>query len=167
MQDIVRCAESALILWEHKLTLGLFLGWSSAFFGITEQLFICISLLMLSDLCLGVLSAMKLKNFNYTMLKRGFLKFVAYFLSMFLINIVDVWASAAVGTDLPLQDVYLSYLVITEVLSIMTNCSNLGLQFPALVERIIRGYKQKVEDLVEERLPLDEDKESKRRDDCE
>lgn len=136
-------------LWQYKIAAGITIGAIATLFGIDATMLICISALMFTDLFAGIVVAWKTNTFETRKLSRGVAKFFAYYLSMLLVNIVNTYASASLGITFPIQNLYVTYLIATEAISVMNHCSTLGMPFPPLFSKIIKRYHSRVEDAVD------------------
>ena len=116
--------------------------------------------LMLVDLVLGVVCAIKNKKWNAKIfLVRGVVKFPLYALYVFLIGALDHLISRFSGIDSGWGiKLFIAYLIVCECYSILRTVSNLGLPIPPLLQYYIERIKSLVErkgrDAVDTHLPL-------------
>lgn len=149
MQEVQYYATQLSEFWQEKIVLSATLGTVATIFGIAAPMLMCISVLMIVDLMLGIFCAWVYGELSLEKLRRGSMKFLAYYLSMFLVSLINDYVSLSVGISLPIQNLYVTYLITTETVSIMSHCNSLGMPFPPLFQTIIKGYKNKVEHTVE------------------
>lgn len=149
MQEIQHYATQLSELWQEKIVLSAAAGTIATLFGIDVAMLLCVSILMVIDLWLGLLCAWLVNDVSLGKLRRGAMKFFAYYLSMFLVGLINGYISSSLGIVLPIQNLYVTYLIATEAVSIMGHCSMLGMPFPPLFQKIINGYRDKVEHTVE------------------
>lgn len=158
VQDLSYYFMQLSVIGQERVFAGITLGTVAAFFGITESMLVCITLLMLSDLFLGIVRAIVQRQVALVKLQRGAMKFLAYFLSIFLVGVIDVHVSPVVAPLLallglsiqtPLMNIYIAYLVVTEVLSVCEHLSILGFKFPPLMQKMLVRYKTGIENVVD------------------
>lgn len=165
LQEVEYYMVRASELFEEKFTVSLSVGTLATIFGIDAAMLLCISLLMCADLFFGILHSWKAHTFSLYKLQRGAMKFLAYYLSMLLVNNVNDYVSRSLGVWLPVQNLYVTYLIATEGLSIMSHCSQLGMPFPPLFRVILRSYQNKVEKTVQAIVKSDTPKDDIPKDD--
>lgn len=149
MDELQYYAAQLIDLWQYKIAAGITVGAIATLFDIDAPMLLCVSALMFADVVTGVLVALKFNTFKTQRLSRGAMKFLAYYLSMFLVSVVNNYASASVGITFPIQNLYVTYLIATEAISVMNHCSTLGMPFPPLFSKILKKYHDRVEDTVE------------------
>lgn len=148
--------QSIVVLWPEKAVISSFLTGIVALFGGDAFIMWLLLSVMCADFLLGFTDAARRKHIRCRAMGRGALKFVYYFSYIGLVGVVNVSLSRSFGIHVPLLDMFMSYLIITDTISVMAHMQRLGIPVPALLRRIVVRSRDKIERGVSE--TLDEDK---------
>ena len=84
------------------------------------------------------------------MLAHGALKFPAYCLYLLIVGVVNASLSRSFGGfDMPLLNLFIAYLIITDAVSVIAHMQRLGIPVPDLLRRVLLRSKRKVERRVD------------------
>ena len=129
----------------------------AAFLGTEESLFLWLICMMSADLFFGLWEAFKRHKFSCRMLGRGIMKYPCYCLYIVLVGAVDASFTASVGLDLPLLELFISYLVATDAVSVMGHMIRCGLPVPKRLKTIVLHAQARIEHEIEELDSPEED----------
>lgn len=161
MDGVVYNTQSILEMAAGKFCATIFLIFGFHLTGVHGDMSLLLILLrlMLVDLVLGVVCAIKNKKWNAKIfLVRGVVKFPLYALYIFLIGALDHLISRFSGIDSGWGiKLFIAYLIVCECYSVLRTVSNLGLPIPPLLQYYIERIKNLVErkgrDAVDTHLP--------------
>jgi toxin secretion/phage lysis holin len=123
---------------------------TTGFYG-DEFLIVLLFRLMLIDLLTGVLAALKTKTWNtYLFVVRGTRKFPVYAMYIFSVACIDYGVEHALSTKVLFVEMFVTYLIATEVHSILKHMEKMGLRIAKLLLRFTSGVKKTIEHKVEE-----------------
>ena len=92
------------------------------------------------------------------MLAHGALKFPAYCLYLLIVGVVNASLSRSFGGfDMPLLNLFIAYLIITDAYPSLPTCSGSASPVPDLLRRVLLRSKRKVERRVDEAVGGDDD----------
>lgn len=173
MLDILHHTEHLLAVWQHKFVGSLALaGVSVSFdlsrffnkdaaesvlllFGADSFLLALVFLLTCFDLFLGITQACIKQCFSAPTLKRGLAKLPLYCIYIFLIAVMSISLQRSTGFGGGLLNLFLAYLCITEIFSIIKNFERLGLYMPPLLQHIVYGVSHKIEKTIKDTYKID------------
>lgn len=148
-------------LWELKASLGTLMGLVCAYIGADAVLVWLLILAMCMDFVLGITDAIHRHCFRCRALERGALKVVYYSVYLGVVAIMNASLSHAVMVQLPLLNLFISYLTLTEVVSITGHLLTLGWPVPAVLLSILartkKGVAARMEQRLDSALGIDED----------
>lgn len=125
-----------------KAALSGIFGFAGTLVGGAAPLINALFVLMLLDFVLGFWRAVRLHAVSGSKLKAGALKFVFYALSVVVMAGVDFALIRAGLMRLPLRDLYIAYLCITEGLSALEHLAWFGVPVPPRIrETLLRQYR--------------------------
>lgn len=119
-------------------------------FGFDSFLFAIVFLLVAVDFGLGILSAAIKKKFSLPIFRRGLSKLPLYVLYIILVGLAAVCMQRSIGYGGGLLNLFLAYLSITEVFSIIKNLERLGVYMPPLLVHIVHGVQSKIENTIKD-----------------
>lgn len=154
MQDLKTWVQAFWDDWNIKLCISAVLTFFAELFGEDWWLIQCLFVLLLSDLCLGIFSALKFDgHLSGRRLHDGVVKFAAYAVSIILVWLVQEICRRTIPFNVPVMGIYAGYQSLTEIKSIARHLERLGLKMPALFHRVADAGVDKVEKKIEEALP--------------
>lgn len=151
-EGLLYYTQSLAVLWPEKAVISSFLAGVVALFGGDAFIMWLLLGVMCADFLLGFTDAARRKHIRCRAMGRGVLKFVYYFSYIGLVGVVNVSLSRSFGIHAPLLDLFMSYLIITDAISVMAHMQRLGIPVPALLRRIIVRSRDKIERGVSETL---------------
>lgn len=131
--------------WEIKASLGTAFAAICSFFDIDEKMLLFLCIAITADFILGVADAIKRSHFRCRAVEYGGLKFVYYALYLGTVGLVNSSLSHSMGMHFPLLDLFISYLVATDCISITRHLRNMGVPVPPLMELLLKKAKKKAE----------------------
>lgn len=155
-EGFVYYTQSLAALWPEKAVISSFLTGAVILFGGDAFIMWLLIGVMGADFVFGFAEAARRKHIRCRAMGRGVLKFVYYVSYIGLVGVVNVSLSRSFGIHVPLLDMFMSYLIITDTISVMAHMQRLGIPVPALLQRIVVRSRDKIERGVSE--TLDEDK---------
>ena len=142
--------QSLLALWPEKAVIGSCVAGVVSLFGGDGYL--------LWMLGFGLADAVRRRHFRCRMLAHGALKFPAYCLYLLIVGVVNASLSRSFGGfDMPLLNLFIAYLIITDAVSVIAHMQRLGIPVPDLLRRVLLRSKRKVERRVDEAVGGDDD----------
>ncbi|WP_303237687.1 phage holin family protein [uncultured Bilophila sp.] len=151
-EGFVYYTQSIMELWQQKAVVSSCIaGFVSVFGGDAFLLWALLSI-MIADFAFGFTDAARRKHIRCRLLARGALKFVYYFSYLALVGVVNVSLSRSVGVELLLLNLFASYLIITDVISVLAHMQRLGIPVPVLLRRIVLKSRAKIERDVDEAI---------------
>lgn len=154
MQDLKTWAQAFWDDWNVKLCISAVMTFFAELFGQDWWLIQCLFILLLTDLCLGIFSALRFDgHLSGRRLHDGIVKFAAYAVSIILVYLVQEICRRTIPFDVPVMGIYAGYQSLTEIKSIARHLERLGLKMPALFHRVADAGVDKVEKKIEETLP--------------
>lgn len=162
MQDLKTWAQAFWDDWNIKLCVSSVMTFFAELFGEDWWLIQCLFVLLLSDLCLGIFSALKFDgHLSGRRLHDGVVKFAAYAVSIILVWLVQEICRRTVPVDIPVMGIYAGYQSLTEIKSIARHFERLGITMPKLFHRVTNGVGDSIDKKLDEKLPEAENKEQK------
>jgi toxin secretion/phage lysis holin len=128
----------------EKLTLSGLAGFIGALMGGTGAAVNVLVMLMTVDFVLGFWRACRLQAVSASKLKAGCLKYVFYGLSIIVMAGVDFVVGQNVPVKLPLRDLFVAYLCISEGLSALEHLAFFGVPVPSKLRSALREYRDTI-----------------------
>lgn len=82
-------------------------------------------------------------------LQRGITRYICYGAFLFMAIALQVAFKRSLGLAVPLADIFMCYLILTDCASILGHLSALGVPIPKGLRFMIAGGKRKIEDRIE------------------
>lgn len=124
--------------------------------------------------------AIKIKKFTSRRFQRAVKKIAVYFTTVFVIRLLEVGVMTLIKTDIATR-LILSFLILTEAISILENLTLLGLPIPPAILKLILGslnlnkfndifgkelnaksYNKEIDDVIQYQIPYIENEVLKR-----
>jgi toxin secretion/phage lysis holin len=122
----------------------------SGFYG-DEFLLVLLFRLMVLDLIIGVFAAYKTRTWKTsTFFFRGVRKFPVYAMYIFSVACIDYGVEHALNINVLFVEMFVTYLIATEVHSILKHMEKMGLRIAGLLLHFTYGVKKTIEHKVEE-----------------
>ncbi len=131
--------------WEIKASLGMAFAAVCSFFDVDERMIAFLCLAVTADFLLGVADAVKRDRFKCRAVEYGLLKIVYYVVYIGTVGLVNVSLSISLGYHLPLLDLFISYLIATDCISITAHLRSMGVPVPPLLVAILKKTKKRAE----------------------
>lgn len=153
-EGIVYYTQSIAAMWAEKAVISTLIAGFVSLFGGDAVLIWLLIVMWLTDFAFGLAEAIRRGHFRCRVLTRGVLKFPTYCLYLLLVGVVNVSLSRALGLQLPILDLFVAYLVVTDAVSVMGHMIRLGMPVPLLLRRIVlrgqAGIERKVEAILKD-----------------
>lgn len=161
MQELSSYIAQLIESWQGKFMLSTLLtavAWLieqfGTAFGADSFLTILLFVVIWIELLLGLVLAIKSGRFDCQTMAQGVLKLPLYCLYLFLIASIAVSIEHSVNISLPLLNLFISYLIASEVFIIIRQLHLLGFKVPPLLLFIVRNAKGRFEHLVHKGLSV-------------
>lgn len=154
-------------MWKIKIIIGSFIMIFSPF---KISLLILLVLIIL-DTITACSYAIKIKKFTSRRFQRAVKKIAVYFTTVFVIRLLEVGVMTLIKTDIATR-LILSFLILTEAISILENLTLLGLPIPPAILKLILGslnlnkfndifgkelnaksYNKEIDDVIQYQIP--------------
>ena len=150
LEGLAYYTQSLLALWPEKAVIG------SCVAG--AYLLWMLGAMLVADFAFGLADAVRRRHFRCRMLAHGALKFPAYCLYLLIVGVVNASLSRSFGGfDMPLLNLFIAYLIITDAVSVIAHMQRLGIPVPDLLRRVLLRSKRKVERRVDEAVGGEDD----------
>ena len=151
MQNIINTTGQLLSAWPEKLALGAALSSVATFFSADIVLYYTFLAMNLADFVLGVSIGLRRDHIlNLGMLGKGIKKFLTFNIYILLSGVASMTV-ARIGfeTGAPLlTNLFIGYLILHEMISVIRNMEILGFNSPPLLKKFLRRTSQKIENTV-------------------
>lgn len=159
MQEIWYIIQQACESWQGKVMLSAILTvisqlaeqFSTAF-GADTFLLCLLFILVAVDLTVALFVSIKERDFGVVFGTHGILKFPLYCLYLFLIGAITVSFEHSINIGLPLLNLFIAYLVATQVFIIVRNLEKLNVKIPPLLLFLVHGLKEKMETTIQTKI---------------
>lgn len=149
--------DRLLELWPGKVALGTALAAVLTALGIDHVLFGVLLASVMGEMLTRVIVHCKRGKSLCRGLHHGLVRYSCYFFFLLMAVGVDISLRRALGFALPVTDVFMAYLVLTDCASIIGHLVWLGVPVPPLLVVLVTGGRTRlektVEDAVEGRRP--------------
>ena len=149
--------DRLLELWPGKVALGTALAAVPAALGIDHVLFGVLLASVMGEMLTRIIVHCKRGKSLCRGLHHGLVRYSCYFFFLLMAVGVDISLRRALGFALPVTDVFMAYLVLTDCASIIGHLVWLGVPVPPLLVVLVTGGRTRlektVEDAVEGRRP--------------
>lgn len=168
MLDLIYHTEHLAAVWQNKLIGSVALAGIAWTFNVdtlvikqaAESLFVLfgadcfllflVFLLVCLDFALGIMQACYKKRFSWPIFKRGISKYPLYTVYIFLMATMSISLHRSTGYGSGLLNLFLAYLCMTEIFSIIKNFERLGVYVPPILLHIIYGVSHKIEKTIKD-----------------
>lgn len=158
LEGLAYYTQSLLALWPEKAVIGSCVAGAVSLFGGDAYLLWMLGAMLVADFAFGLADAVRRRHFRCRMLAHGALKFPAYCLYLLIVGVVNASLSRSFGGfDMPLLNLFIAYLIITDAVSVIAHMQRLGIPVPDLLRRVLLRSKRKVERRVDEAVGGDDD----------
>lgn len=149
--------DRLLELWPGKVALGTALAAVLTVLGIDHVLFGVLLASVMGEMLTRIIVHCKRGKSLCRGLHHGLVRYSCYFFFLLMAVGVDISLRRALGFALPVTDVFMAYLVLTDCASIIGHLVWLGVPVPPLLVVLVTGGRTRlektVEDAVEGRRP--------------
>lgn len=144
-EGIAYYTQSLVAMWPEKAAVSSFLtGVVALFDGDAFILWLLVGM-MAADFLFGFADAARRRHIRCRTMGRGVLKFVYYMSYIGLVGVVNASLSRSFGIHVPLLNLFMSYLIITDTISVMAYMRRLGIPVPGLLLRIVARSRSRIE----------------------
>ena len=158
MEGLAYYTQRLLALWPEKAVIGSCVAGAVSLFGGDAYLLWMLGAMLVADFAFGLADAVRRRHFRCRMLAHGALKFPAYCLYLLIVGVVNASLSRSFGGfDMPLLNLFIAYLIITDAVSVIAHMQRLGIPVPDLLRRVLLRSKRKVERRVDEAVGGEDD----------
>ena len=135
--------------WPDKLAIGAAFTGLCAMLGMDAPLaYLCFGMLTL-DMTTRVAVHCKRDRPLCRGLKRGIPRYICYLLFILLAWAVQFAVERALGARLPIVDLIMAYLVLTDCASVIGHLHYLGVPVPGILKSLVLGGRRKIESQVQ------------------
>jgi len=149
--------DRLLEMWPGKVALGTALAAALTALGIDHVLFGVLLASIMGEMLTRIIVHCKRGKSLCRGLHHGLVRYSCYFFFLLMAVGVDISLRRALGFALPVTDVFMAYLVLTDCASIIGHLVWLGVPVPPLLVVLVTGGRTRlektVEDAVEGRRP--------------
>ncbi len=156
-EGLVYYTHSLAAFWAKKMCFSGIITVGVALCGGDALLLWLMAALWAADFAFGLSVAIRRRRFRCRMLARGVLKAPAYCLYLLLVGVVQVALTRSIGADVPLLNMFVAYLIMTDAVSVMAHMQVLGLPVPGLLRRVLFRGRRHLEKTVDRALGCGED----------
>lgn len=136
--------------WDWKLAIGVWLSLLCEELHMDTLLAKLCFYTLVADICLGMRLAYMRKRPVCRALKRDLPRIICYLLSVVLAGVVQITFERALQLDMPVINLALGYLILTDCTSVIGKLDRLGYQIPALFKLVAFGGRRTVEKKIED-----------------
>jgi len=105
--------------------------------------------LFFTDLVFGVANAVKAESFKRRYMERWVVKLVTYTICIAMVGTINDALKRSLGFNFPLLDIFMTFLLAGEVLSICDHLNALGCPVPAVLMRLATRIRKKAESKID------------------
>ena len=136
-------------LWPQKLALsGCFSGLCAFFYADSVLLWLWLGSLI-GDFASGVALALHTdKHLSYDKLRSGVTKIAVYLIYILIAAVAGVTINRASGFEIPFLNLFVAYMTLTELRSILHNMEAYGFKTPLLISAMLKRSTKKIENVV-------------------
>ena len=142
--------DRLLELWPGKVALGTALAAALTALGIDHVLFGVLLASVMGEMLTRIIVHCKRGKSLCRGLHHGLVRYSCYFFFLLMAVGVDISLRRALGFALPVTDVFMAYLVLTDCASIIGHLVWLGVPVPPLLVVLVTGGRTRLEKTVEE-----------------
>ena len=142
--------DRLLELWPGKVALGTALAAVLTALGIDHVLFGVLLASVMGEMLTRIIVHCKRGKSLCRGLHHGLVRYSCYFFFLLMAVGVDISLRRALGFALPVTDVFMAYLVLTDCASIIGHLVWLGVPVPPLLVVLVTGGRTRLEKTVEE-----------------
>lgn len=135
-------------LWQIKSVLTLGVSTICAWIGADAYLVTVLAIAMTIDFVLGIYSAFRRGHFRCRAMQYGILKYLWYSAYIAVVGLVNISVARSFHINLPLLNLFISYLTLTESVSIVGHLQAIGVPVPELLSSIVNRSKRRVESKI-------------------
>ena len=138
--------------WEVKALVATAFAAACSFLDIDQRIAAILCAAVIADFLCGVLDACKRGRFRCRAVIYGTTKIFWYIVYIGIVSAINQTVSYSVGMRLPLLDLFMSYLVASDCVSVTGHLQSLGVPVPPLLRMIVGKAKKNVEEKVSQVL---------------
>lgn len=142
--------DRLLELWPGKVALGTALAAALTALGIDHVLFGVLLASVMGEMLTRIIVHCKRGKSLCRGLHHGLVRYSCYFFFLLMAVGVDISLRRALGFALPVTDVFMAYLVLTDCASIIGHLVWLGVPVPPLLVVLVTGGRTRLQKTVEE-----------------
>lgn len=142
--------DRLLELWPGKVALGTALAAVLTALGIDHVLFGVLLASVMGEMLTRIIVHCKRGKSLCRGLHHGLVRYSCYFFFLLMAVGVDISLRRALGFALPVTDVFMAYLVLTDCASIIGHLVWLGVPVPPLLVVLVTGGRTRLEKTVED-----------------
>lgn len=131
--------------WEVKAAAGTAFAAVCSFLDMDQRIAAILCIAVFADFFCGMMDAYKRKRFRCRAVMFGTTKIFWYIVYIGLVSAISQTVSYSVGFRLPLLDLFMSYLVASDCVSITGHLQSMGVPVPPILRLIVRTTKKNTE----------------------
>lgn len=144
-----QAADRLTDMWPGKLALGTGFSAVLALLGVDHVIFGIMVAALTGEMASRFAVGCKRHRSLCRELQRGLARYTCYGLFLLMTVGVDVSLRRALGFSLPVTDIFMVYLILTDCASIIGNLAYLGVNVPRPLRILVAGGREKVEKTLE------------------
>jgi toxin secretion/phage lysis holin len=125
--------------WEVKAAAGTAFAALCSFLDMDQRIAFILCIAIAADFFLGMLDAAKRGRFRCRAVVFGTTKIFWYIIYIGIVSAINQTISYSLSYRFPLLDLFMSYLVASDCVSITGHLQSLGVPVPALLKYIVKG----------------------------
>lgn len=145
--------------WQGKMALGAIVTSICELMHIDEVLLYICFFMLTADMISRTIVLTKRDRSMCRGLKRAIPRYCFYLLFIILAWTVQFAVFRSLNVDIPVTNLVIAYLILTDCASVIGHLVYLGVPVPALIKTIVVGSKKKVEKTAKTALDIDENEE--------
>lgn len=149
--------------WQIKAGVGTAIASFCSLFGMDERIFSLLCIAVFADFLCGIGEALKRNKFRCRAVYFGITKIFWYVVYIGIVGAINQSLAIALDHHMVLLDLFASYLIASDCVSITGHLQGMGMPIPPLLHYIVTGAskltKKKIEDVIEPKKEVQENKE--------
>lgn len=147
--------------WKVKAAAGTVIAAFCSFLDLDERIFSFLCVAIIADFIFGMADAMMRRRFRCRAVAFGATKIFWYIIYLGIIGLVNRSLSLALGMRMPFLDLFASYLIASDAVSVTGHLQSMGVPVPPLLQSIVERLRKRTEKELEK---ITEDKKAEESD---
>ena len=143
-------------MWPGKVAVGTALSSLCLLLGMDEVLFYVLLATLTGEMLTRIAVHCKRNKSLCRGLQHGLARYICYGLFLLMAVAVQMAFQRAVGVGLPIVDIFMAYLILTDCASVIGHLYVLGIPVPGILKTLVVGGRRRLEHAVREAVHDDE-----------